>query len=771
MKHALILCFFLCAPVLGQTNTGELRLTILDPSSHGVQSSVELTCEANQLQQTYASDDFGHITAKSLPFGIYVLRIARPGFAPYGSTIEIRSVVPKELTVQLRLHTENVTIEVSDDETLVDPYRTGTTYRIGTAEIKNRVGSVPGRAVVDLINSEPGWLYEGNSVLHPRGSEHDTQFVVNGVPLLDNRSPSFGPEIDADDIQSMNVFTANYPAEYGRKMGGVVEVETARSTLPGFHGTLITSSGSYSSFDGYFLSQYARGKNTLTASIDGAATHHYLNPPVVQNYRNAGTTTNYSIRYERDLTDKDRLSFITRHAKVSFEVPNEQVQQAAGQRQNRTILETMGIASYQHIVSNDVLVDVRTMARGCSTSLTSNPASTPIVASQDRSLAEAYVKSAVSVHQRRNEWKVGFEVDSTHLRENFSYYITDLSQFDPGTSPSSPLFRQQKWDLEQSAFVQDQVRLGLWTLSLGVRWDHYQLLVNQNAFSPRLGVSRYFQHQNLVLHAAYDKVFQTPSFENILLSSSSNVSVVNSKNFLQIPVRPSLGNFFEIGATKSFFNHLKLTVNAFDRRLTNYADDHQLLNTAISFPIAFAKGNIYGGEAKVEVPRWGRLNGFISYSYMVASAYFPVTGGLFLGQDVPSTLATGSRFWASQDQRNTVHGRFICQMTTRLWSGIGGDFGSGLPVEFNGNLQDAIQQYGREVVDRVDLGHGRVRQSLAITASLGADIWRGEKLNVRLQADGSDLNNRLNVINFSGLFSGNAIAPQRSYAIRLTSTF
>lgn len=78
---------------------------------------------------------------------------------------------------------------------------------------------MPGRSLQDLVNSQPGWLYEGNAVLHPRGSEYQTQFVVDGVPLTDNRSPSFGPEIEADDADSMSIYTAGIPAEYGRKMG------------------------------------------------------------------------------------------------------------------------------------------------------------------------------------------------------------------------------------------------------------------------------------------------------------------------------------------------------------------------------------------------------------------------------------------------------------------------------------------------------------------------------------------------------------------------
>jgi len=71
----------------------------------------------------------------------------------------------------------------------------------------------------------------------------------------------------------------------------------------------------------------------------------------------------------------------------------------------------------------------------------------------------------------------------------------------------------------------------------------------------------------------------------------------------------------------------------------------------------------------------------------------------------------------------------------------------------------------------VNFDKGRVRPNFAINASAAAAIYKTEKLTVRLQVDGQNLNNRLNVIDFGGLFSGNAIAPPRSYALRLTSSF
>ena len=58
-----------------------------------------------------------------------------------------------------------------------------------------------------------------------------------------------------------------------------------------------------------------------------------------------------------------------------------------------------------------------------------------------------------------------------------------------------------------------------------------------------------------------------------------------------------------------------------------------------------------------------------------------------------------------------------------------------------------------------------------MNASAGADLYHADKVNVRLQADGQNLNDVLDVIDFGGLFSGNAIGPPRSFFVRLTTTF
>jgi hypothetical protein len=774
-------------PLLAQSNAGELRLKVTGPDGLPLKASVELSSDALLFHRSFSTDDSGQLIARNLPFGLYRLQVQREAFSSYDGMIEIHSALPTEYVVKLGIAALSTAVNVTAAATLLDPERTTTINHLDSKAIADRPASLPGRSLPDLINSQPGWLYEGNAVLHPRGSEYQTQFVVDGIPLTDNRSPSFGPEIEADDVDSLTIYTAGIPAEYGRKMGGIVEVNTLRDNQPGLHGQVILSGGSSDTAGAFASAQDSWGHNTVGVSASGNMTARYLNPVVPQNYTNRGTTGEFALSYERDITPKDRLTLSVRHELSRYEIPNQLLQQfpqlqgppgTTPQLQTAGTFETVGIASYQHIFSPNVLVNIRGMGRDTSADLNSNNGAWPIAAFLHNDFKEGYFNAAISIHHGRHEWKAGLEFDNLFLHENFGDIITanpnlmidPYYPFDPGT-PTTFAFTSSRPDLEQSAYIQDLIHLGKWTLNAGLRWDHYQLTVNQNAASPRLSIARYSPAANLIIHASYDRVFQTPSFENILLASSPDVTVLNP-NVLRRPIEPSHGNYFEFGASKSFLSQFRLDANYFRRYVNNFADDDQILNTAVSFPIAFRKAIIYGAEGKLELPHWNRFSGFLSYSYIVGNAWFPVTGGLLLGDDAVSakTQLTG-HFPDSQDQRHTVRGRIRYQLTSRLWFAAGVEYGSGLPFEFAGKYDQALAEYGQQVVNRINFADRRIRPTLSFDLSVGAELYKKEKRTLRLQADVENLNNRLNVLDFAGLFSGSAIAPPRSYFLRLAATF
>jgi hypothetical protein len=802
----------LAVPVGAQSNAGELRLKITGPDGRPLKAAVELVSQGNDYRHTVTTDDQGNLDARRLPYGIYQLQIRLPGFAEVSQPIEIRSALPLDRTIQLKLAAVSESVTVNAAGTLVDPYRAGSVNELGLQTIENRLTALPGRSMQELVNSQPGWLYEGNAVLHPRGSEYQTQFVVDGIPLTDNRSPSFGPELEADDVESLKIYTAGIPAEFGRKLGGVVEVNTLKTADPGLHGQLTLFGGTYNTAGINTQNQYTWKGNTVGLSASGNMTDHYLNPVVPENYTNNGTTGSSALSYERDLTQKDRLTLIARHELARYAIPNEFVQQngayvptadntvgcppvpppdepsdcvfiPGGQLQTGDNFETMGSISYQHIFSSDAIGTLRGMSRDSNNDFYSNPSSWPLIATQHNDFKEIYFNGSLSVHHGRQEWKAGIESDSIFLHENFSYVVPDCEN---PSDPQCPInlgildagattfaFTGSRPDLEQSAYVQDLIRLGNWTVSAGLRWDHYQLLVNQNAVSPRVAISRYFPSIGLNVHASYDRIFQTPSFENILLSSSPAAEAMDTSVLaLQLPVQPSHGNYYELGATKAFLGKLRLDANMFRRDVNNYADDSQVLSTGISFPIAFRKGTIYGAEAKLEVPHWGRFSGFASYSYIVGNVWNPVTGGLFLGDDATgATTDLTGHFPDSQDQRQTIRARIRYQVVPRLWIALGTDYNSGLPFQPDQTPEQYATEYGQVVINHLNFNRNRISPYLTESVSLGADLYQHEKRSLRLQADAQNLSNTLEVIDFGGLFSGNALGPSRQYTLRLVSTF
>jgi hypothetical protein len=74
-------------------------------------------------------------------------------------------------------------------------------------------------------------------------------------------------------------------------------------------------------------------------------------------------------------------------------------------------------------------------------------------------------------------------------------------------------------------------------------------------------------------------------------------------------------------------------------------------------------------------------------------------------------------------------------------------------------------------VSRINFSRGRIDPSFLLNASAVVTVYKSDLVSVQLQAVGQNLTDLLDVINFGGLFSGNAIGPSRSVLLRLTTSF
>jgi hypothetical protein len=711
--------------------------------------------------------------ATGLPFGPYQITIERPGFAADVALLDVRSELPIDHRVVLAVAPVQVTLSVSgaDESTLLDPFRASAVRYLGAEVLRDRPGSAPGRSLVDLVNTQPGWLLEANGVLHARGSEYQIQYVVDGVPMRDNRSPAFAQSLGSEEFQSMTVRTAGYPAEFGGKLGAVVEVVTTRDERPGVHGLASFEAGSFATFSGYGSVQHSTARSTAGVAIERMATDRYLDPPSEENFTNHGEATGVSARFERRWTDATRTRVYAYGRTSDFEVPNEALQQEAGQLQERSSAETLGQVAHQQVLSPNTLANLRFMARRTEATLVSNPLSIPIRPAQDRELREVYASGNVALHRGRHEVKLGGEVTFGTLDEQFEATVTarrlrGIRIFD-GDVPGFVAFAGEGSYREQALFAQDFMRLGPVTVQAGLRFDRYRLVDPEHALSPRLSASWFVAPASLVLHGSYDRTFETPPVENLLLASADVVDDFGGEGE-SLALRSSRGHFVEVGASKGL-GAVRLDVNVFSRRATDVADDDLLLNTGVSIPLAFSRAFVRGVEGALELGRAGPFSASVNYSYSVGTGWLPFQGGLFLGDDIDELFESDASFPLTQDQRHTVRARVRADLSSRFWLGAVTRYDSGLPIEVEGSFNDELleEQYGEAVVARADLERGRVRPSWSLDASAGVTIVNQGSRSLRLQADVLNVTDRLNVINFAGLLSGTAVAPRRTAFVRV----
>ena len=767
---AAALVFLLRAVVAGQADIGELHLTVTDGAGFPVLASGTLASEAPQVRRTFTTDAEGRFTLGRVPFGVYLLTVEADGYGPSHLTIDVRSALPRQVPVHLALLPLHQELTVTADLPLVDVRRTGTSFTVAAPQLQSHLSAVPGRMVLDLVDQQPGWLMEANGVLHPRGSEYQTLFVVDGVQMDENRSPAFAPDLQENAIQAMSVLTGNFPAEYGRKLGGVVEVTTNRDIQEGFHGSVDAGAGSFGMASGAASVSHGWSGHALTVSASAARTDRYLDPPVVENYTNDGSLAGALAGYQVRPTDRDRLQFTWQHRQSEFGVPNEIVQEAAGQRQDNSGRDDALHGAWTRVVGSRSVFSTRGLIQHLSAGLRSNEASTPVIVEQDRSFTRGYLNASLAADLGRHQLKFGGDLVVTPVSEALAYRITDDDFFEEGTSETFQ-FADERTSNEQSLYVQDTIRRGRLTFSAGLRWDRYDFVVHENAFSPRVGIA-WAPSDDVVLRASYDRVFQTPAVENLLLASSPDVDEVNPES-ARLPVEPSHGHFFEAGFTSAIGGVARLDMTAYRRTFINFADDDVFLNTGVSFPVAFAAADIAGLDAKLTLPTWRRTGGFVSYGLLKGTADLPVVGGLFIGDEALEELEATGTIPITQDQRHTFRAQARYDVTGRVWAAATIRYGSGLPVELDDDvdLEDLEEQYGEDILDQVDFEAGRVRPNLTLDLGLSAELWRTSTRRLTLRAEFANVTDRLNVINFAGIFSGTALAAPRSASVRMQYEF
>ncbi len=791
---SLALLLALCAAAFAQSHIGTIQGTVHDPNGALVpNAAVTITETTTGYKQTTQTDAQGEFKLVNVPFHIYTLHTEAAGFQAADKSIDLETALPLNVELTLAVGATNETVTVTAENQVVEVDKTSSDTGISQTLLERPLGAVPSRGIEAIVASAPGFASDDNGRLHPRGSESQVQYVVDGVPITDNLSAIFSTSLDARTLRTVEVLTGGISAEFGDKLAGVVNVNTRSGLEMPTQGGISLSGGSFSTGEiGADFSTHTKKFGFLT-SLSSTTSQRFLDPPTIDNFHNFGRTGKGFFRLDYQLDQNNSLRGTFLFGGSNFQVPNRLKQELAGQDEKQRLRDNSEFITFEHIFSPQALGQFSFSHRGSTARLTSNPLATPVVAFQERSLDNTGGLAAISLTEGKHNIKFGGQVTFTPVDENFTFYPTrrfDDFIDDTGNVVTNPIngltvtnpfrFAGHKSGRMLSAYAQDRFSpFRNFTIDAGLRYDNYRLVIHDHAFSPRIGLAYFIPRTQTTLRASYNRFFQTPPAENLLLASSTEAAALSPLTVLRgqtgvRPILPDKENSFELGAQQALSRYLRANLAIYQKRIRNFADKDQFFDTGVIFPISVAAGRVTGEELRLETIDLRGFRASASYANSHVYGVTPINGGLFLGEVVGALDNAGQRFAADHDQRNTVQFQLAYNHRSGLYTNFSGRYGSGYPTDVAPGTTRAdfvANGFDPRLFDEIDFQHGRTRPHTVFDFSVGADLLQKERTSLNLQFDVQNLTNALFLYNFESVFSGTHVGNPRLISGRLALRF
>jgi hypothetical protein len=671
--------------------------TVLDPSGAVVPgATIEIQNPVSHFDHTTTTDSVGKFTIQNVPFNPYHLTVTGTGFSPYAQDIDVRSVVPLNLSIGLQVagSSQSVTVEASGEDLLEN------TSVFHTDVDRDLINKLPlessSSSVSSLVTlSTPGVAADSNGLFHGLGDHAENSFSVDGQPITDQQSKVFSNQIPLDSIESMEVISGAPPAQYGDKTSLVINVTTRSGqglTTP--HGSVTASYGSFGTSNAGVNLGYG-GKNWGNfVAVNGLDSGRFLDTPEFIVMHDKGNEENIFDRVDWQVSNKDSIHANLQFTRSWFQTPNSYDQQNAtawadtggigpnglpvGPADQRSQIKTFNIApSWNHLISDTTLFTLGAYVRRDQYNYypSANPFSDYAqdlqseTIGQNRTLTNAGLRSDLSYVKGIHNLKAGVNYEQTFLDENDSLGIVDPTYlstlagangnpcFVSGVALAPPCSNLLPYDLtrggslysfnghtdvkELAMYLQDTITKNQWSFNLGVRGDFYNGLTTHNEAEPRLGVAYNIKKTNTVLRVSYARVLETPFNENLVLASvgcSNPVlnPLLGCSNSGGTPLSPGWRNEFHAGLQQAFGKYLVFSGEYIWKYTHNAYDFSVLGNTPITFPIEWHNSKIPGYMGRVSVPNLRGFSAYVSFSSVAARFFTPQEGGAGATPSAPS---------------------------------------------------------------------------------------------------------------------------------------
>jgi len=781
--------------------SGSVRGRVTDPDGKAVPGvAVQLRNDITGFKADTATGPDGAFQFFNVPYNPYELHVEPQGFQSVHRTVDVRSAVPLEVNISLKLVgiTESVTVTAEPTAAQLETDTSTSHVDIDKSYIARAPATIASRAMEELITATPGFAKDENGRYHFQGFHSQGQFVVDGQTISDQTGITFSNSIDPGIAQSLEVVYGNVPAEYGEKIGTVVNLATKSGLGTPFHGDLYGGGARFATYEGG--ASLGGGSKNFGAygSLNGSWSDRFLDPVNFDNLHNTGNTQRGFLRLDYASDDfQDQVRFTALLGRTRRDVPNTFSQEDAGQDQAVKSRDQNYNLGWTHVLASKRTFDANAFARLSRFQLFPSASDTPVTALSDRTLDNYGVNAALTWAGAHHDVKVGGVFKRFPIEERFSFGLTDPTLNDPDADDYNPDlapydltrggtlfdFRGKRTGTYAAAYVQDNLHYGGLTANLGLRYDHNDLPTTEDQLEPRLGLVYYLESTRTVLRATYNRMFVTPEYENILFGSSPEAAslvppVVKDSRELGgglLLNRSERQDAYMVGVQQAVGGKLRLDVDFWWRRATFPADQDQFENTGIVFPITFSSGRHNGWDVRLDLAETHGVRGYFSLGHTRALYVPPPIGGLFLDQSAVDSV-TGGPFLIDHDQKIQAQGQLFWDVgRSGFWLGTGVRYDSGLVTDAPPDdlLADPDNSFAAPFVvvhTGGDLDPNRIKARTIASFSAGFDLARYH-VPVTVQADLLNAFDTAGVYNIESVFGGTHVIPPRTLSVRARYSF
>ena len=784
--------------VLGQHQgtaqaSATLHGTVVDPSDAAVfGADVRLSSPLSGFQLETVTDGQGKFRLSNIPFQGYVLEVEHPGFGPSTRRVELRSNLPLKVEVELEImaQEESLSVDASARVALLDPEVSGTKARLSRRIIEKLPVGTGARGLEAVLLGFPGFAANANGSIHPRGAHNQMTYVIDGMPISDQFSGQFATSIDPNLVQNLELFTGNIPPEYGAKVSGVANV-TTRSGFDGggrTFGQVELGGGGFDTLSQSVQVGGARGTLGWFGSVSNVQSNRFLDSPSFDNLHNGGNTQRGSVRLDWHRSARDLFRFSAMGGRSSFQLANLRSQHANGQRQRRLLDDMSFSVGYVRVLSSNTTFESTTSYRDTTARLSPSAGDIPVTAELTRTLATLSSFNRLNWQRGAHAIQAGIDAQRFPVGEDFTFGLTDPEINDPSRPDFNPnlvpydlsrggtRFRFRERDAGQlfTVFLRDQLSWKRLVLDLGLRYDRYSMVVNASELQPRLGLAYHLEPTATVFRVSYNRNFQTPPNENLLLANSPESAMLAPPEVRRtldggvIPIQPQYQNVYEAGLQQDLGGRASLDAVFYHKNSTNPQDNDNFLNTGIIFPTSLAFSRVNGFEARLVVPEARRVSGSLSLTHFRAIVTPPFTGGLFVGSAALDALGQGP-FVIDHDQALGISGNLIYRPAKHWWTSWQVRHDSGLVSNPSDPDEVAADPDYFDQLPYVDLlgDPPRVRPRTIIDASLGYERYRADRRAWEVVLQVSNMTNRKGLYSFQSVFVGTRVVQPLTASLRL----